>query len=182
MFFLKTLAVGRLQHQSPSELDSGVHWCQPRRDSVFYNCLQEKGDAQRSQRKTYCWETRWSEVPNGGRSARLVSARPGQQGHTEELVLQVNNMGHLQPQRTLLPNPIQRLTLNLEVTEIGNPGCSTEGSFGLDFTITTCFKLTPLKFSPMWLFIRSQRSAARMDRRGQLSLGLNAPAQNHGAR
>lgn len=115
---------------------------------MFYNCLQEKGDAQRSQRKTYCWETRWREVPNGERSARLVSARPGQQGHTEELVLQVNNTGHLQPQRTLPPNPIQRLTLNLEVTEIGEPGVQHRRVLWLrlynhDVSQTNTFEILP---------------------------------------
>lgn len=49
---------------------------------------QGGGGAQRSQRKAYCWETRW------GRSACLVSSGPGRQGHRGELVLRVNNTGH----------------------------------------------------------------------------------------
>lgn len=37
--------------------------------------------------------------PTGGRSACLVSCRPGQRGHREELALCVNNTGCLQLQR-----------------------------------------------------------------------------------
>lgn len=121
-------------------------------------------------------------MPNGGRSACLVSARPGQQGHTEEPVLQVNNTGHLQPQRTLLSNPIQRLTLNLEVTEIGEPGAQHRRVLWLRLYNHNVFKTNPFEILPNVALHTVAEISCQMDRRGQLSLGLNAPAQNHGAR
>lgn len=42
MFFLKTHDFGCLQHQSQSELFTGIDWAPLRRDSVSYNCLQGK--------------------------------------------------------------------------------------------------------------------------------------------
>lgn len=33
----------------------------------FTTVYMKKGNAQRGQRKAYCWETRWTEVPNWGK-------------------------------------------------------------------------------------------------------------------
>lgn len=73
---------------------------------MFYNCLQKKGKTQRSQRNIVR-RPGGLGCPTAERSASLVSSRSGPQGHREELVLWVNNIGHLLFKRYFVTSTMQ---------------------------------------------------------------------------